>query len=142
VGGKGAILVDGEDHALRVERRAQVELDVRELLDEELGNLGGASLELLNILLGLAGSSELKHDSVHVLLDPVLEVHGSADLGLSVLETVDDVVDSLNGVINTFLVASAAEGVAASNVDITTTLGDVLRLDAHKALNLMQMKNS
>lgn len=137
VGGQSTLRVDGENHRLRVERGGQPELNVAEVLEEELGDVGGLALESLDLLLGGVLLAKLQDNSVHVILDPGLEIVGSTDLSLGVLEAVDDVVDGLGRAVNSaILLARTAEGVTASNINVISILDDVLGLAVHQTLNL------
>jgi hypothetical protein len=127
VGGQSSLRVDGEDHGLRVERSGQEELNITELLQEELGNARSSSFESLDGLLWGSLFTVLQNKAVHVVFDPRFEVSGGSDLGLSVLEAINDVVDSLSSTINTFIVLRlTTESITATNIDLISVLDNVL----------------
>ncbi len=105
IGGGGAVRIDGENHRLWVKRGCQIELNIAESLQEKFGDVRGNAHKCLDFLLGLAGLPHLGSHSIHIFLDPGLEIIGCANLSLGVVERRNHVVHELG---------PAARGAAAS----------------------------
>mmetsp|Transcript_25214 Transcript_25214/g.42538 ORF Transcript_25214/g.42538 Transcript_25214/m.42538 type:complete len:238 (-) Transcript_25214:39-752(-) len=127
--------VDGENHAIGVESRAKVELKLAEVLQQVLGNTRGSGHESLDLRLRDTLLLLKSSDLLHVLLQPVLEVHSAANLSLGVVETINDVVHHLNGVVGLLITTISTKRVSTTNVNILTTLGDLTRFAHHESLN-------
>ena len=100
----------------------------------------GAAMGLLLAALAGFGVARMTGPSA-----PTAETEAAADAAQTdtVVITQDGIKTSRIGVapaaaggVAGIILASATEGVAAPNVDITTTLGDHLGLNTHEALNL------